>query len=162
MAVEIERKFLTKDSTWKLGAEGILYRQGYLSREKGRTVRIRLAGPKAWITIKGPSEGCSRPEFEYPIPAGDATELFRLCDGHLVEKTRHRIPFGGLVWEVDEFHGENSGLIVAELELQSPDQEVPLPPWVGAEVTGDRRYDNSSLSVRPFSGWKNPFQVAES
>jgi CYTH domain-containing protein len=162
MAVEIERKFLTKDSTWKQGAEGAPYRQGYLSREKGRTVRVRLAGAKAWITIKGPSDGCSRPEFEYPIPADDAAELFQLCDGPLVEKTRHRIPFGGLVWEVDEFHGENEGLVVAEVELTSPDQEVPLPPWIGREVTGDRRYDNSSLSIRPYSGWEREDSVSES
>lgn len=147
---------------WKEGSEGIPYRQGYLCREKGRTVRVRIAGPKAYITIKGPAEGYSRAEFEYPIPTEDAEQLFALCDGPLVEKRRHRVPFDGLVWEVDEFHGENSGLIVAEVELQSPDQEVPLPPWVGAEVTGDRRYDNSSLSVRPFSGWQTPSQVAES
>lgn len=162
MPVEIERKFLTKDSSWKEGSEGTLYRQGYLSREKGRTVRVRIAGPKAWITIKGAAEGCSRPEFEYAIPAEDAAELFRLCDGPLVEKTRHRVPFEGLVWEVDEFHGENDGLVVAEVELQSPDQHVPLPSWIGTEVTGDRRYDNSSLSVRPYSGWDRPPSVSES
>ena len=162
MAVEIERKFLTKDASWREGREGIAYRQGYLCREKGRTVRVRIAGPKAYVTIKGPAEGCSRAEFEYPIPTEDAGQLFALCDGPLVEKTRHRVPFGGLVWEVDEFHGENSGLIVAEVELQSPDQDVPLPPWVGAEVTGDRRYDNSSLSVRPFSSWQSPSEVTES
>ena len=153
MGVEIERKFLTGSESWKEEAVGIPYTQGYLCREHGRTVRIRMAGDKAFLTVKGASEGCVRPEFEYQIPSEDAREMLALCDGPLIDKTRHRIPFAGHVWEVDEFHGENAGLVVAEVELRSADEPVELPPWIGTEVTGDRRYDNSSLSVHPFLSW---------
>lgn len=153
MGVEIERKFLTSSESWREGAVGIRYTQGYLCREHGRTVRVRIAGEKAFLTIKGASKGFSRPEFEYPIPAEDARAMLSLCDGPLIDKTRHRIPHAGHVWEVDVFHGENDGLIVAEVELRSADEVVDLPAWIGTEVTGDRKYDNSALSIRPYSSW---------
>jgi len=157
MGVEIERKFLIRedaDGRWLKESQGIPYVQGYLSRERGRTVRVRIAGDKAYLTIKGEVEGISRAEFEYAIPVEDARKMLTLCDGPLVEKTRHRIPHDNLVWEVDIFHGKNEGLIIAEIELEKETQEVPMPEWVGKEVTGDRRYYNSSLAVHPFGVWQ--------
>jgi adenylate cyclase len=157
MGVEIERKFLIRediDDRWLMKFEGIPYLQGYLSRARGRTVRVRIAGHKAFITIKGEVQGISRPEFEYAIPLEDAHAMLPLCDGPLVEKTRHLIPHEGHVWEVDVFHGDNEGLTIAEIELKNEEQEVPMPEWVGKEVTGDRRYYNSSLAVHPFRAWQ--------
>lgn len=153
MGIEIERKFLVRDRSWKALAPGVLYRQGYLSRASGRTVRVRLAGDRGYLTIKGKSQGFSRAEFEYEVPAEEAKQMLELCDGGLVEKTRHHIPFGGFVWEVDEFLGDNAGLVVAEIELPAEDTAFPLPPWVGEEVTADPRYANSKLSERPYSTW---------
>lgn len=152
MGVEIERKFLVTSDDWRLGARGVDYRQGYLCREKGRTVRVRIAGDQGYLTVKGANRGASRPEFEYPVPLDDARELLGLC-GPLVEKVRYRVPFGGLVWEVDEFRGDNEGLVVAEVELPTEDTVVLLPPWAGAEVTADGRYANSQLSVNPYCRW---------
>lgn len=157
MGVEIERKFLIREDTddsWLKKAHGIPYVQGYLSREPGRTVRIRIAGDKAYLTIKGEVQGISRAEFEYAIPVEDAHAMLPLCDGPLIDKTRHLIPHGGHVWEVDVFHGNNEGLIIAEIELEKETQEIPMPEWVGKEVTGDRRYYNSSLAVHPFMVWQ--------
>lgn len=128
-------------------------KQGYLSRAPGRTVRVRIEDDRAFLTIKGRATGLVRPEFEYAIPIGDADSLLGLTDGPLVEKVRHYVPFGGLTWEVDEFLGENLGLIVAELELSSEDQAFERPPWIGAEVTLEARYHNSHLAVTPFSTW---------
>jgi adenylate cyclase len=154
MAVEIERKFLTSNADWKTGARGIHYRQGYLSLDPARTVRVRIAGDQAYLTIKGASAGAARAEFEYPIPLVDARLLLDvLCHQPQIEKYRYRIDYAGLTWEVDEFLGENAGLVLAEVELEDPDQPVELPPWVGAEVTGDRRYYNAWLSQHPFAGW---------
>jgi adenylate cyclase len=153
MGIEIERKFLVKSDGWRAGAEGANYRQGYLSRETGRTVRVRIAGEKAMLTVKGAASGNSRAEFEYGIPVADAVQLLAMCDGPLIEKTRYRVPHAGLVWEIDEFAGENAGLIVAEVELTSEDQAVSLPDWAGEEVSADHRYANSSLSVNPYSQW---------
>jgi CYTH domain-containing protein len=154
MGFEIERKFLLRNESWRIDTVGIPYTQGYISKEKEHTLRVRIAGEKAYITIKGAVEGISRPEFEYLIPIEDARELMKLCKGPFIEKTRYQIPFDGLVWEVDEFHGENRGLIVAEVELTDPDQGVILPPWVGEEVTGDPRFYNSSLSTLPYGRWE--------
>jgi len=157
MGVEIERKFLIRedaDDRWLREAHGIPYVQGYLSRERGRTVRVRIAGDKAYLTIKGEVQGISRAEFEYPIPVEDARAMLTLCDGPLIDKTRHLIPHEGHVWEVDIFHGKNEGLIIAEIELEKETQEVPMPEWVGKEVTGDRRYYNSSLADYPFGIWQ--------
>ncbi len=150
MATEIERKFLVSGDGWKSSSDGTRIAQGYLSIDADRTVRVRLAGNGAWLTIKGRTEGISRAEFEYPIPPGEARGLLKLCLPSVIDKTRHRVPFGGHVWEVDVFHGDNEGLILAEVEL--PDESVTpeLPPWVGTEVSDDPRYYNSSLSKLPF------------
>lgn len=152
MALEIERKFLLKDESWRDSAgNGIHYRQGYLSLDKGRVVRVRIKGEKAVLTIKGSHQGISVPEYEYPIPVADAEELLKeICIHPLIEKIRYEIFYEGLTWEIDEFFGENRGLFLAEVELDSEDQPVPLPPWVGREVTGDGHYSNASLVTRPF------------
>jgi adenylate cyclase len=156
MAQEIERKFLIANDAWRNGASGVHYRQGYLSTEPTRTVRVRLAGSRGYLTIKGKSSGAARLEYEYEIPAADANELLDLlCQRPLIEKVRYKITFAGMTWEVDEFEGENAGLLIAEVELQSEDQRVELPPWVGEEVTGDRRYYNASLIAQPFSSWND-------
>jgi adenylate cyclase len=154
MGLEIERKFLVADSSWKGGATGTLYRQGYLSDVKERTVRVRIAGDRGLLTVKGESRGLSRAEFEYAIPVEDAAAMLDgLCEKPLVEKTRYRVPFGAHTWEVDEFHGANVGLVVAEVELANADEEPALPPWVGLEVSRDARYFNANLVKRPFTTW---------
>ena len=156
MAIEIERKFLVKDDSWKAGREGKRYSQGYLSRARGRTVRVRRVEEKGWFTVKGPGDGISRPEFEYEIPLSDARQMLEnLCIQPLIEKIRYLVPHGGMVWEVDEFLGENLGLVVAEIELAAADQPFDPPPWLGKEVSGDPRYYNSCLSREPFSSWKS-------
>jgi adenylate cyclase len=152
MGVEIERKFLVQGDGWRTSA-GVLYRQGYLNRDKNRTVRVRIAGDAAFITIKGVSVGATRAEFEYAIPLADAQGLLDLCDGPLVEKTRHLISVGDTLWEVDEFAGDNAGLVVAEVELTAEDQPFARPDWLGAEVTHDARYFNSNLASYPFLRW---------
>lgn len=152
MATEIERKFLVIGTEWRTSA-GIRMSQGYLNRDKERTVRVRIEGQQAAITIKGITTGATRAEFEYEIPLRDAEQLVMLCERPLVEKTRYRIPHQGLVWEVDEFLGENAGLIVAEIELEREDQPYIKPGWVGAEVTNDPRYFNSNLVTKPFKTW---------
>ena len=153
MAVEIERKFLVVGDTWRT-APPVFYSQGYLNRDKLRTVRVRIAGEEAFLTIKGESVGARRAEFEYPIPLWDARELLTLCEQPLIEKNRRKILHEGFIWEVDEFLGENLGLVVAEIELPAEDSEFPRPEWIGEEVTDDSRYFNSSLSLAPFSQWK--------
>lgn len=154
MAHEIERKFLVTGDGWRAG-HPTKYVQGYLSRSPGRTVRVRQAGDQAFLTIKGKSSGVSRLEFEYPIPVSDAGILMKLCDGPLIEKTRTVIEYEGKKWEIDEFHGDNAGLIVAEIELISEDEAFALPPWIGLEVSHDRRYYNSQLSRHPYNEWKD-------
>ena len=156
MPKEIERKFLVEAEGWRGLGEAVLFRQGYLSIHPERTVRVRLAGDRGWMTIKGISHGWERSEYEYEIPPPEAAEMLdRLCIRPLVEKRRTRIPIGGLIWEVDEFSGENAGLIVAEVELESSDQPVTPPPWAGREVTGDVRFHNSNLLRNPFSHWRS-------
>ena len=145
---------MVRSDAWKDGAVGKLYRQGYISIQKGRTVRVRIAGDQGFLTIKAATGGLARAEFEYAIPLEDAqTLLEHHCLPHIVEKTRYRIEHADLVWEVDEFIGLNQGLVVAEVELSSPDQPIALPDWVGTEVTHDVRYLNSALSQRPYSQW---------
>ncbi|MDT7919411.1 MAG: CYTH domain-containing protein [Meiothermus sp.] len=157
MGSEIERKFLVRSEDWKPGAVGVPYRQGYLCRQAARTVRVRVAGGQAYLTIKGQAQGITRLEYEYPIPLADAQDLLeQLCLKPLIEKTRYRLEFGGRVWEVDEFAGENQGLVVAEVELEWPDQPLELPDWVGEEVTHDPRYLNANLVEQPFSRWGKP------
>ena len=155
MPLEIERKFLVRGDAWRSLAESSAeMRQGYLCRDPDRSVRARLAGDRGTLTIKGRSQGAVRSEYEYAIPAGEARELLDgLCLRPQIEKTRHRVPVGDLVWEVDVFSGENAGLVVAEVELDDPEQELPLPDWVGEEVTGDPRYLNANLVANPFSRW---------
>ncbi|MCB2019003.1 MAG: CYTH domain-containing protein [Hydrogenophaga sp.] len=152
MALEIERKFLVTGVGWRTD-DGQRIVQGYLNRDKARTVRVRIAGNDAFLTIKGVSIGATRVEFEYPVPLADAEAMLALCDGPLIDKVRRRVPFGGLIWEVDEFAGDNAGLVVAEVELSCEDQAFDLPPWVGEEVTHDARYFNSNLAIRPYSRW---------
>jgi adenylate cyclase len=152
MAIEIERKFLVVGDAWR-AVLPVFYSQGYLNRDKARTVRVRIAGDEAFLTIKGASLGASRAEFEYPIPVGDAQELLALCEQPLIEKNRRKILHEGFVWEVDEFLGENLGLVVAEIELPSEDSVFTKPDWVGKEVTEDVRYFNSNLSRTPFTCW---------
>ncbi len=154
MAQEIERKFLVTGDAWRELAEGTMYRQGYLSTVEDRTVRVRTVGAKGYLTVKGITVGATRTEFEYEIPVADAdTMLDELCIRPLIEKTRHKIPFDGLVWEVDEFAGDNDGLVVAEVELSHEDQELRLPNWIGEEVTGDPRYYNANLVAHPYKAW---------
>ena len=154
MAIEIERKFLVSSDAWRPTQSGILYRQGYLCTDPQRTVRVRIGGGTAVLAIKGHGDGLARPEFEFPIPAADAEMLLeQCCLQPIVEKYRFRIPFAGLIWEVDEFLGVNCGLIIAEVELEQADQPVALPPWAGAEVTGDPRYYNAYLARHPYVGW---------
>jgi CYTH domain-containing protein len=155
MATEIERKFLVKETPWREGT-GTRYSQGYLSREKERTVRVRIAGVKAFLTIKGISRGATRAEFEYGIPVADAEQLLKLCDGPIIEKNRYVIEHAGSTWEVDEFLGDNAGLVVAEIELQTEDQQFDRPPWLGVEVTRDQRYFNSNLVTHPYVKWDHP------
>lgn len=152
MGIEIERKFLVTGTAWKSDT-GIEYRQGYLNREPTRTVRVRIAGEEGWLAIKGLNDGPTRPEFEYPIPLGDAKQLLELCEQPIIEKIRHLVTFDGKTWEVDEFLGDNAGLVVAEIELSSADEEFASPDWLGEEVTDDARYFNSSLSKNPYRDW---------
>ena len=154
MGIEIERKFLLSSEAWRELGEPVLLRQGYLSSNADRVVRVRTEGDKGTITIKGRSSGAARGEWEYDIPLQDANELLeRLSEKPLIEKYRRRIAFAGNVWEVDEFFGENAGLAFAEIELESEDQAFEKPAWIGDEVTDDRRYYNSSLVTLPFSKW---------
>lgn len=154
MGIEIERKFLVGSDGWRQQAESqIRFSQGYLSRDPARTVRVRIAGDAAFLTIKGATTGATRAEFEYAVPLSDAQQLLAMCDGPVVEKVRHLCPFEGMTWEVDEFLGANAGLVVAEIELAAEGQVFARPAWLGAEVTGDARYVNANLAVRPFTSW---------
>ncbi|HEY9851444.1 MAG TPA: CYTH domain-containing protein [Leptolyngbyaceae cyanobacterium] len=155
MATEIERKFLLKNDRWRTLATGVIYRQGYLSRKKEASVRIRIAGNQGYLTIKGLTVGNKRAEFEYPIPVEDAEIMLdTMCDRPLIEKIRYKIQQNGLIWEIDEFLGENQGLILAEVELKEENQVVELPDWIGMEVSDDARYFNINLVKEPFSQWK--------
>ncbi len=151
---EIERKFLVNQVLFPGSDNQIIMQQGYLSTDPDRVVRIRREGEQAWITIKGRIDGITRPEFEYPIPVGDAEELLRLAPFPPVEKIRHRVIVDGTLWEVDEFLGANQGLLLAEVELKSEDEPFSRPVWLEQEVTHDRRYYNSQLAQNPFIYWK--------
>jgi len=154
MAKEIERKFLVSDQTWKQHAVGVRFCQGYISREPGRIVRVRIEGERAVLTIKGKSQNLSRSEWEYPIPMQDAQEMLdELCNGICVDKFRYTFEQHGHTWEVDEFLGLNAGLIVAEIELSSADEEFVKPSWLAEEVSQDPRYANSNLITHPYSAW---------
>ena len=154
MAQEIERKFLLAGDGWRGLAEGVEYRQGYLCAERTRTVRVRIAGNKGFLTIKGAAAGITRSEYEYAIPVEDARAMLHtLCPQPQIEKKRYTIPYKGFLWEVDEFFGLNQGLLVAEIELSFENQQFERPEWIGREVTADRRYTNAALCITPFSTW---------
>lgn len=153
MGIEIERKFLVNDTSWQAVAdEGTLCRQGYLLSGEGKVLRVRRMGEVAYLTLKGPTHGISRAEFEYEIPVSDAEELLSWCSEQVV-KTRYRVALCGLVWEIDCFSGANDGLVLAEVELESEEQSFVRPDWLGEEVSGDARYYNASLARSPFSLW---------
>ena len=144
MGLEIERKFLVNDSLWRWPDNGVLYRQGYIYTQNGNTVRVRIAGNQGYLTLKGKTKGNVRSEFEYEIPFNEATEMLDiLCDRPLIEKIRYKVKIDELTWEVDNFLGENQGLILAEVELEKENQEV----------TDDGRYYNSNLAKNPYSQW---------
>ena len=154
VSIEIERKFVVTGDCWKMLGRGVLLRQGYLSSSPERIVRVRIEDDKAMLTIKGRTVGATRGEWEYPIPLQDAQVfLDSLCERPIIEKYRYRIPYQGLTWEVDEFLGDNAGLVVAEVELKREDQLFAKPEWVGEEVTHDTRYFNASLLRHPYSRW---------
>ena len=156
MAKEIERKFLVIGDDWRQLAKGTHYRQGYLNSAKERTVRIRTIDDKAYLTVKGPTVGVTRQEYEYEIPHADCVQMLEhLAEKPIIEKTRYKIPFAGLTWEIDEFFGVNAGLIVAEVELASESQAFEKPAWVGEEISSDPRYFNSNLVKNPYTTWNN-------
>lgn len=155
MGHEIEKKFLIVGDKWRKLGSGKEYCQGYLSSGDGPTLRIRTIGERGIITVKGPTENGGRLEYEYDIPYRDAREMLeKLCHKPLIEKTRYKIEHAGFTWEVDEFKGENEGLIFAEIELESVNQTFEIPGWIGEEVTDDSRYYNANLVTNPYSSWK--------
>ena len=156
MAQEIERKFLVKDDSYKaLAYHSSRIAQGYICSMRGRTVRVRIRDDKGYLTIKGPSDasGLGRYEWEKEIPLHEAQELMKLCEPGMIDKTRYLVRSGKHIFEVDEFYGDNEGLAVAEVELSSVDEQFARPAWLGEEVTGDKRYYNSSLACNPFCKW---------
>lgn len=155
LAVEIERKFLVCGDDWRdLADTGIHIRQGYLCSPVTASVRVRVGGARATLNIKAARLAVSRAEYDYQIPLEDAVELLdTLCGGRWIEKVRYRVPYAGHWWEIDVFHGECSGLVVAEIELQAEDEAFERPPWLGAEVSDDPRYYNVNLIDHPFKGW---------
>lgn len=163
MGIEIERKFLTTSDAWRGQAERVVrMAQGYLNDlgavESGRqrcSVRVRIAGDEAFLNLKSRELGHTRQEFDYPIPVADAEALLALCTGGLIDKHRHYVRHAGHLWEVDEFHGANAGLVVAELELQAADESFATPAWIGPEVTELQRYYNLALAARPYAQWTN-------
>ena len=155
MPQEIERKFLVKGDYKKHVVKSLTIKQGYISTVHGITVRVRLKDKKGYLTIKGGTgeSGISRYEWEKEIAFEEADELLRLCDSGIIDKTRHLIPADSFIWEVDEFHGENEGLVMAEIELKSESDTFSVPDWLGPEVTGDLRYYNSYIAKNPFTRW---------
>lgn len=151
MGHEIERKFLVCDDSWRGAGSARRMVQGYLSLDPERTVRVRIAGEQAWVTIKGATSGCTRVEHEFEVPVSAAEGMLALCLPGVIEKTRHEIRVGGHLWEVDDFHGANAGLVVAEIELGDESEEFEKPVWLGEEVTEDSRYYNASLTKLPYS-----------
>jgi len=151
--IEIERKYLVDNKKWQPCKNGIKIKQGYLSVDPERVVRVRIADEKAFLTIKGKSKGIVRTELEYEIPVNEAEVLIKICLDFPIEKTRYKEDIGDIVWEIDVFEGENTGLVMAEVELVDENQNVNLPEWIGDEVSFDSRYFNSWLSGNPFSKW---------
>lgn len=157
MATEIEHKYLVTSDQYKREAHtATLYRQGYLTTHKECVVRVRIAGDKAFITIKGQNRGATRPEYEFPIDVAMAQSMLdTLCQSPIIEKTRYLCPYQGHTWEIDAFHGINQGLVIAEIELRDEDEPYDLPPYIGKCVTGIERYYNSNLALHPYSQWSN-------
>ncbi len=155
MALEIERKFLVADARWRsLVRRCELLRQGYLANTARCSVRVRLAGDRGWLSVKAMTPGIARAEYEAPVPAADAAAMLHgLCEGPLIEKWRHYAVYENREWEIDEFLGENAGLVIAELELEAADERFARPPWLGAEVTDDVRYYNFRLATQPWRRW---------
>ncbi|MEZ5477299.1 MAG: CYTH domain-containing protein [Thiolinea sp.] len=155
MATEIEHKFLLVSEAWRaVVVRSVAFRQGYLSYDPQASVRVRIAGEQATLNIKGMTIGLQRPEYEYPMPLQDAHELLdQLCKRPLIEKTRHFVEYAGKTWEIDEFHGDNAGLIVAEVELDAVDEAFAKPDWAGADVSGVKRYYNVALVNYPYHQW---------
>ena len=154
MAKEIERKFLVRKDAWVPRDPGVLFTQGYLNSQKERVVRVRLEGNRAKLTIKGLTTGITRLEFEYDIPVNDAVDMLdAVCERPLISKHRHVEMHDGLKWEIDVFHGDNDGLVLAEVELPSEHVDLVLPPWAGDDVSSDPRYFNANLIAHPFKTW---------
>ena len=155
MGVEIERKFLVVNDSWRESASaGMRYRQGYLSTDPGNSVRVRVSGDRAWLNIKSATVGVTRREYEYEIPAADAHGILEeLCVKPLIEKMRFIVEHDSRDWEIDVFEGDNAGLVVAEIELESADEVFTLPAWAGEDVSSDVRYYNQRLVEHPFSSW---------
>lgn len=155
MGTEIERKFLIVSEAWRTDAtDSVKMTQGYIAETEFCSIRIRVAGERAWLNIKEMKLGMRRGEFEYPVPAEEGQDMLRrFCVGGLIEKVRHQVRHGDHVWEIDEFAGSNLGLILAEVELSSVDERIDLPPWVGEEVTDDSRYYNIKLAQFPYLEW---------
>ena len=162
MAIEIERKFLVRSEAWRRQSSGSgLIVQGYLANTARCSVRVRLAGSRAWLSVKSMTPGIVRKEFEYPVPSHEAREMLdTLCEGPLLEKVRHEVRFGASRYEVDEFRGRNSGLVVAEIELESVEENVERPDWLGEEVTSQLRYYNFRLATWPFEDWPEEDRAA--
>ncbi len=155
MGKEIERKFLVKSDDYKRLAKGTLYRQGYLSVRKEAVVRVRIIDDKGFITIKSKNIGAIRAEYEYEVPYSDACEMLdSLCEKPIVEKYRYKLEFKGAVWEIDEFLGDNEGLVMAEIELINENDDFQKPEWIGEEVTKDPRYYNSNLAKNSYKNWR--------
>jgi adenylate cyclase len=162
MAIEIERKFRLAGDGWRGEvSRSTLLRQGYIANTTRASVRVRLAGESGWLSVKAMTRALARSEYEVEIPASDANEMLdRLCEGPLIEKWRHIVVYQGSRWEIDEFLGENAGLLIAELELDREDEVFARPPWLGAEVTHDERYYNFRLAQRPYRHWPENLQAA--
>jgi len=154
LGIEIEKKFLLKGDKWRKLGKGIHYRQGYLNNARERVVRVRIINNRGFLTIKGITVGATRLEYEYEIPKDECLAMLEgLAEKPIIEKARYKVDYKGLTWEIDEFFGENQGLIVAEVELESEDQKFEKPDWIGEEVTGDPRYFNSNLTHHPYTKW---------
>ena len=154
MAIEIERKFLIKQKPFQMAKRSVKIRQGYILNEKAQVIRVREKGEDYFLTIKGNNVGISRLEYDFPITKEDAGELIlHFCKTALISKTRHYVIHNGHTWEVDEFHGSNEGLIVAEIELEAEDESFDIPDWVGEEVTRDPKYYNMNLAMHPYTSW---------
>ncbi len=155
MAIEIERKFLVRDESWRIQADnGVFYRQGYLASDTHSCVRVRLAGQQAWLTVKQATSPIRRLEYEYPIPVQDARELLDGIDEqHSIGKTRYRVTYAGHLWELDVYQDSNAGLVIAEIELNDEQESFDLPPWLGDEVSDDPRYYDMNLATLPYPRW---------